>query len=473
MSARQEPEHTYESVDNGVVSFELTRFSGKDDTNERAFNAGSEDDLSSQILPGPLRSTSIRQYAASERKRLNVLRFNGWRVGVTWGTIATTIVLITNIAWTVSVAEKDRAKDGKVTIFDGNCKQTRSLTLGLHLVINILGTILLAASNYCMQCLASPTREEIDRAHSKSKCLDVGVQSLRNLLGIQTIRSVFWLLLALSSIPLHLLFNSAVYSTLSVNMYTVSAISEDLATNPNVDIKKEVVDTIKHYFPIPGAPELSYSEATLSSFLEFRSWERLDNLRCMQAYGTDFVQDRGHVMLVTSSLNASLPFLTVTTLQRNSNWTCDQYSHATIVGITVCDVDKLRQYASAWIVEAWLPNVSEDVHVEYCLSQRKEGHCTIRADINIMIIVIIANAIKVIAMLSTLRIQRHDPLVTLGDAIKSFLNSNDSTTSNRCLAGKKEFPRGRWQSSSRKWYFRRPAWSHGVGTWEWWICHVL
>ena len=476
MSARQEHRYTYESIDNGSVSLELTRFSGKDDTNERAFNADSKDDLSSQISPGPLRSTPTRQYAATKRERFKILRFNGWRVGITWCTIATTIVLIMNITWTISVAEKDRTKGGRATIFDGNCTQTRSLTLGLHLAINILGTILLAASNYCMQCLASPTREEIDRAHSRSRCLDIGVQSLRNIFGfgIRKERRFFWLLLASSSIPLHLLFNSAVFSTLSVNTYTVNAISEDLATNTSGDVRKEIVDGIRHDYPVLNYAKLPYDEATLDALVGFRSWQRLDNLRCMEVYGTDFLSDRGHVMLVTSNLNNSQAFKAIDTRARSPYWMCANYFNTTMTDSDSCDVDKLRQYASTWtVIFDALPvngSVNEDMRVEYCLSQQKEGHCTIQVDINIMIVVIVANAVKVVAMVSTLWIQRHDPLVTLGDAIKSFL---DSTTSSRCLAVKKAFPRGRWQSSSTKWHFHRPFWSHGVGTWEWWICNVL
>jgi hypothetical protein len=80
------------------------------------------------------------------------------------------------------------------------------LNTGLHLAINILSTIILAGSNYTMQCLSAPTRSEIDAAHSPKHAvhLDVGILSIRNLNYISVRRTFLWLLLGLSSLPLHL-----------------------------------------------------------------------------------------------------------------------------------------------------------------------------------------------------------------------------------------------------------------------------
>jgi hypothetical protein len=39
------------------------------------------------------------------------------------------------------------------TIYSGDCTTAKNLTVFLHLMINILSTILLSASNYCMVCL--------------------------------------------------------------------------------------------------------------------------------------------------------------------------------------------------------------------------------------------------------------------------------------------------------------------------------
>lgn len=91
-----------------------------------------------------------------------------------------------------------------------DCSLMKKMSMWLHLAINVLSTVLLSASNYCMQCLSSRTREEVDRAHANGMWLDIGVPSVRNLQHISWRRAITWWLLGLSSVPLHLLLVSHV-----------------------------------------------------------------------------------------------------------------------------------------------------------------------------------------------------------------------------------------------------------------------
>lgn len=93
--------------------------------------------------------------------------------------------------------------DGRV--FYGNCTTSSRISTLIHIVINILSSLLLFASNNCLQMLVAPTRKEIDQAHKKKKWLDIGKLSIRNLLHIERKRLVVSLILVLSSIPLHFL----------------------------------------------------------------------------------------------------------------------------------------------------------------------------------------------------------------------------------------------------------------------------
>ena len=93
---------------------------------------------------------------------------------------------------------------GRRSIFQGDCGQARRLDTYIHLGINLLGTILFASSNYAMQCLSAPTRMEVDVAHTERKWLDIGVLSFRNLARIGPGRVLVWILLVISSLPLHL-----------------------------------------------------------------------------------------------------------------------------------------------------------------------------------------------------------------------------------------------------------------------------
>jgi hypothetical protein len=64
----------------------------------------------------------------------------------------------------------------------------------------------LAGSNSFMAAFSSPSREEVDKAHQHSKSLHVGTFSLGNLRGIAKRKSFVVLVLAISSVPFHLLW---------------------------------------------------------------------------------------------------------------------------------------------------------------------------------------------------------------------------------------------------------------------------
>lgn len=95
--------------------------------------------------------------------------------------ISAIVVLLINILLYIVASAKHEVAGSFATLDDGDCGTTKRLDLWLHLLINILSTILLGASNYSMQCLAAPTREDIDQAHRNNSWMDIGVPSLRNI----------------------------------------------------------------------------------------------------------------------------------------------------------------------------------------------------------------------------------------------------------------------------------------------------
>jgi hypothetical protein len=128
-------------------------------------------------------------------------RFAGWRFGALHFAIWATIVFIINVAataWNLT-----QTKSG--VLFEGDCDRIKRLNTGLHFLINALSTILLSGSNYCMQCLSAPTRSEVDKAHRKGAWLDIGIPSIRNVRHLSRKRIMLWVLLTISSLPLHLL----------------------------------------------------------------------------------------------------------------------------------------------------------------------------------------------------------------------------------------------------------------------------
>ncbi|ROV95501.1 hypothetical protein VPNG_08901 [Cytospora leucostoma] len=89
---------------------------------------------------------------------------------------------------------------------------------------------MLSASNFCMQLQAAPTRADVDRAHRANQWVDIGVSSLRNLKYISRWRKLAWMALALSSLPVHFLYNSAVFQSLTSYDYTVAVVKDSFST---------------------------------------------------------------------------------------------------------------------------------------------------------------------------------------------------------------------------------------------------
>ncbi|KAI1094980.1 hypothetical protein F5B19DRAFT_505090 [Rostrohypoxylon terebratum] len=95
---------------------------------------------------------------------------------------STLFIVAVSLAMTIwSITASSPNSHGVGTFFSGNCTRVSRLNSGIHTVMNIFSGILLSSGSYCMQLLISPSRDEIDRAHSKGISLRIGVPNIRNL----------------------------------------------------------------------------------------------------------------------------------------------------------------------------------------------------------------------------------------------------------------------------------------------------
>jgi uncharacterized protein DUF6536 len=131
----------------------------------------------------------------------------GWKFGVIGWLAAVIVTLFVNVGLSVFaiVGSHGGLDNGIGTLLQDECSKITRYNTGAHLIINALSTLLLSGSNYCMQCLSAPTRREIDNAHKRGIALDIGIPSLRNLAVLGRWKVLMWILLGISSLPLHLL----------------------------------------------------------------------------------------------------------------------------------------------------------------------------------------------------------------------------------------------------------------------------
>lgn len=131
---------------------------------------------------------------------------SGWKGGLLYCASLVFLVCLTNIGFTIWIAVNkgwDLAQAG--VLLEGDCDDIKRSNTILHLFTNLLSTVLLGCSSYTMQFLSAPTRKAVDKAHAQGRFLRIGVPSLGNLRMNGKKKMFLWALLAVSSLPLHLL----------------------------------------------------------------------------------------------------------------------------------------------------------------------------------------------------------------------------------------------------------------------------
>jgi hypothetical protein len=284
------------------------------DTNELLANRAPSDHLSE--LGDEAQETKV---PSSTKPGHGNHRFKGWRVSVATSAALATTTLLTNCALTVWAFIRFGSTNGVGTLYEGNCNIVNSWSLWLHILINVLSSALLGASNYTMQILSAPTRRECDRAHANNDWVDIGIISLRNLTRIGWKRSAAWILLALSSVPIHLLYNTAVFKTLSANSYTMVLTDDSFQTandSAKIVFTNSSVVLITEPAEYRNLPSSTYTGNYTSdkygeewaSALEVHdfytnnvsSFVPLDQQDCIAAYGRSSVSEYSHVAVLTT-----------------------------------------------------------------------------------------------------------------------------------------------------------------------------
>ncbi|RYN73777.1 hypothetical protein AA0120_g12565 [Alternaria tenuissima] len=358
----------------------------------------------------------------SEQKRMGLLpRNEKWQLGIFYAALATSIVCFLNLIITIWALVTHGMTYGSAVLYEGSCETTKNLNIGVHLIINIFSSAILSGSNYTMQCLSSPTRSEVDNAHARGTWLDIGVPSIRNLRSIAKRRLWIWLLLGVSSIPLHLFYNSVIFTTLSGNSYFVYITNEAWLSSSNSLVVPDSGGG--EIFDYASGGEITITGGQDATNLDPYSWICGDSLKCLKYYTSSTLGHR-----------------------------CEEYEF--------CDVDALgiRNNPQNWTLN--------QRKVDYCLSTKTEEHCKLRLNATIAALVIFTNFCKALLIIITYFSTREHLLLGIGDAIVSFLSHPDPVTEGSSLLSKDDAtPHQKFSSSSfgpRPFHLSRKRWLAAV-----------
>jgi hypothetical protein len=154
---------------------------------------------------GTVQVEAIHPLPDGRPRKRGIARLLGFTRRLILYVAATAIILLFNIIWLIVARVKYGLNGEAGTVSRGSCGQSTTLNSNLHLVINILSTIILVASTTFMVIAYSPSRSEINVAHKQRRCLSVGSLGFRNLKSISWKKKIIYLVLMLTSSPFHLL----------------------------------------------------------------------------------------------------------------------------------------------------------------------------------------------------------------------------------------------------------------------------
>ena len=213
-----------------------------------------------------------------------------------------------------------------------------------------------------------------------------------------------------------------------------------------------------------------------------QGYKNLTPLECAKVYKTYFLPNRRNLFLITKHSSNTTHSDTILAMNiSDPRWTLPFYwicrPDVDPMSPEWCFYDEVIANISSglpWRVK--LKTVGE-VEIAECKSEVTDEKCKVQFSLDIMIVVICCNLIKACCMIMTVVRSREPTLVTLGDAVDSFLRAPDPTTTGMCFADrqfiKREWRRGRG-AGPRQWKQKGlQRWWTSISKTRWITCNFF
>jgi hypothetical protein len=210
-----------------------------------------------------------------------------------------------------------------------------------------------------------------------------------------------------------------------------------------------------------------------------KEFERLDPSACVTAYSDQFTVKRRDVVVVVSTPpstpeNSVLGYLNWKYGEQQNSWICGTNTSDSMILSTlpIESFDCLPETALAELADWYMAGEQ----VRYCLSELVPERCKLQFSLHIMVVVIFCNLVKLICLAQTGWGMVGRTLVTLGDAVESFLEKPDPVTEGICLVDMKEVVKRAWRgeemAGQRVWRSKSEFWFR-VTQKSWMACNIL
>ncbi|KAL4914503.1 hypothetical protein BDW62DRAFT_204519 [Aspergillus aurantiobrunneus] len=403
--------------------------------------------------------------------------------------LAASVAVLNMVVWVWATATHDIDRRGVGTFFTGDCGSATTISSAAHLLLNGLSTLFLGAGNYCMQILAAPSRADVDVAHAQGDWLEIGVLSFRNLTKFPSRRVALWIGLGVISTVLHLVWNSTLFASVPFTIFDGAIATSDFlwATDRwNASTTEGSMRPMK----------TSYEERIYNLQDSARNFTRLDKLSCRELY-VNSLKTTGDVILIAKNL---------TSAQNNGSsliqgwinglaswdyanfWVCGEGTRDGSLPSDYCTRDKAMSLADNWTIATWEAPHYQHVEIDYCLigdQAANDQRCGFHFSSPAMGVVSVFTLVGSILIFLVGRTQKGNLMVTLGDAISSFLEEPEpldkqktdtqSAQLQSCFVNRFRGRRNQTVSPKSTAWLPRPSisWFHAVSKRRWILSYTF
>jgi hypothetical protein len=247
-------------------------------------------------------------------------------------------------------------------------------------------------------------------------------------------------------------YNSAVFSTLATTEYAVVVAAPEFLDGGAWNVTDY---NNPDYSPSYSDVAAILTNATTNKNNRFTRFNKTD---CIKAYSVEFLSARKDVIVISTNHNSTNSIFYSMVL---GTYAAANFTSALCGGYTCTAI--LAQ-----------PGGTDDPgDIDYCLSQEIDEECKLQFSLYIMITVILCNLVKLVIMSLTIWKHLSPPLVTLGDAVSSFLEAPDKSTEGMCVITKADILEGAWkeQRTPKAHPLVREFWFSAVSWKRWLICN--
>ncbi|KAI1370773.1 hypothetical protein F4677DRAFT_457612 [Hypoxylon crocopeplum] len=396
----------------------------------------------------------------------------GWKQAAKVNCIVLAVMSVMLVACLIAASVQVGGIQKALFFYDGDCDggNVSKVNMVLHLFINVVSTLVVTSSNFFMQVLNSPSREEVNAAHFKGSWMGIGIPSVRNAFKVARFKTWCWFCLLISSIPMHLLFNSAIFQTDRKDSdFHLTIATEDFLNGapyyaPGAGLVQAGFDfwsyvglltesrRMDELVPPPndytygafGAPNnlTEYADKSsdavknisIAASATASRWQRLETHDCKQEYiGCSGLKYYRSVVLV---------------VDKPGGWIRDDMWHLkdnqTEFWAKYVPPDQPNHLQTGSILTSGLQPGTFNMSVQYCLVEPLDRVCHIAVSPALLLAVTLCVIFKTCtAIVVTVVLSRRNqaPLVTLGDAMESFIERLDPVTAGMSTIGQAEIRR--------------------------------